>query len=83
MNFADAATKTRKGQSTTSKKVPQSAKAGLEFPINKVAHFLKKSGYADHVSAGAPVYLTAVLEYLMAEVTFIQSVFFFSFIFYN
>lgn len=79
MNSTDAAIKTREGQSTTTKKVSQSAKAGLEFPMNKVAHFLKKGNYADHVSAGSPVYLTAVLEYLAAEVTFIQSIFFFFF----
>ncbi len=34
----------------------------------RVARYLKKGRYADRVGAGAPVYLTAVLEYLAAEV---------------
>merc|ERR1712029_1237886 len=44
------------------------AKAGLQFPVGRIARYLKKGRYAERVGAGAPVYLAAVLEYLAAEV---------------
>ena len=50
------------------KAVSRSAKAGLQFPVGRVARYLKKGKYAERVGAGAPVYLAAVLEYLCAEV---------------
>eukprot|EP00798_Chlamydomonas_sp_ICE-L_P010085 gene10085-biopygen7266 len=50
------------------KSVSRSAKAGLQFPVGRVARYLKKGKYAERVGAGAPVYLAAVLEYLCAEV---------------
>lgn len=52
------------------KKMSQSRshKAGLQFPVGRIARFLKAGKYADRVGAGAPVYLAAVLEYLAAEV---------------
>ena len=46
----------------------RSARAGLQFPVGRIARFLKQGRYADRVGAGAPVYLAAVLEYLAAEV---------------
>ena len=57
-----------KGKSTK-KSMSKSAKAGLQFPVGRVARFLKKGKYATRVGAGAPVYLAAVLEYMAAEVT--------------
>ena len=60
-----------KGKSTK-KSVSKSAKAGLQFPVGRVARFLKKGKYATRVGAGAPVYLAAVLEYLAAEVTLLD-----------
>ena len=53
----------KKGKSTS-----RSAKAGLQFPVGRVARYLKKGGYASRVGGGAPVYMAAVLEYLCAEV---------------
>eukprot|EP00798_Chlamydomonas_sp_ICE-L_P030566 gene30566-biopygen16409 len=50
------------------KSVSRSARAGLQFPVGRVARYLKKGKYAERVGAGAPVYLAAVLEYLCAEV---------------
>jgi histone H2A len=50
------------------KAVSRSTKAGLQFPVGRVARYLKKGKYAERVGAGAPVYLAAVLEYLAAEV---------------
>ena len=49
------------------KSVSRSAKAGLQFPVGRIARFLKKGKYAQRIGAGAPVYLAAVLEYLSAE----------------
>ena len=50
------------GKSTT-----RSARAGLQFPVGRMARFLRQGGFAKRVGAGAPVYLAAVLEYLTAE----------------
>ena len=61
-----------KGKSAK-KSVSKSAKAGLQFPVGRVARFLKKGKYATRVGAGAPVYLAAVLEYLAAEVNFLDT----------
>lgn len=46
----------------------KSQKAGLAFPVARVARYLKKGKYADRLGAGAPIYLASVLEYLCAEV---------------
>ena len=40
----------------------------LQFPVGRVARYLKKGKYATRIGAGAPVYLAAVLEYLSAEI---------------
>ncbi|XP_077218358.1 uncharacterized protein LOC143852694 [Tasmannia lanceolata] len=56
----------RKGR--TGKKVSKSMRAGLQFPVGRVARFLKKGRYAQRIGNGAPVYLSAVMEYLAAEV---------------
>ena len=55
-----------RGKKTTVAKT-KSAKAGLTFPVGRLARFLKKGRYAKRVGAGAPVYMAAVLEYLTAE----------------
>ncbi|KAL6214786.1 hypothetical protein ACLB2K_014218 [Fragaria x ananassa] len=57
-----------RGKSKASKSVSRSSKAGLQFPVGRIARFLKSGKYAERVGAGAPVYLSAVLEYLAAEV---------------
>ena len=57
-----------RGKASAKKTVSRSAKAGLQFPVGRVARYLKKGKYADRVGAGAPVYLAAVLEYLCADV---------------
>ena len=46
----------------------RSAKAGLTFPVGRVHRLLRKGNYAQSIGSGAPVYLTAVLEYLAAEI---------------
>ena len=57
-----------RGKGKSGKKaVSRSAKAGLQFPVGRIARYLKVV-VATRVGAGAPVYLAAVLEYLAAEV---------------
>ncbi len=53
---------------TGTKAISKSTKAGLQFPVGRIARFMKEGKFADRVGAGAPVYLAAVLEYLAAEV---------------
>ena len=40
----------------------------MQFPVGRVARYLKKGKYATRIGAGAPVYLAAVMEYLSAEI---------------
>lgn len=47
--------------------VTQSSRAGLTFPVGRVGSQLKKGRYGKRVSAGAAVFLTAVLEYATNE----------------
>ncbi|XP_067116389.1 H2A histone family member 1a like [Osmerus mordax] len=46
----------------------RSTKAGLTFPVGRIARLLKKGRYAKCIGSGAAVYLAAVMEYLCAEV---------------
>ncbi|KAK4441723.1 Histone H2AX [Sesamum alatum] len=64
---ATASTKGSRDKSKASKPVSRSSKAGLQFPVGRIARFLKAGKYSDRISAGAPVYLSATLEYLAAE----------------
>lgn len=57
----------RKGGSKK-KPVTKSVKAGLQFPVGRLARYLKNGRYAKRVGIGAPIFLAAVLEYLAAEV---------------
>ena len=47
------------------KSTSRSAKAGLQFPVGRVARYMRNQ--RAHRS-GAPVYMAAVLEYLAAEI---------------
>jgi histone H2A len=58
-----------RGKAKATKSVSRSSKAGLQFPVGRIARYLKAGKYAERVGAGAPVYLAAVLEYLAAEVS--------------
>lgn len=46
----------------------RSAKAGVVFPVSRVYRYLKMAILKRRVAVGAPIYLSAVLEYLCAEV---------------
>ncbi|KAG7723348.1 hypothetical protein KL933_000398 [Ogataea haglerorum] len=58
------------GKAGTSEKAStsRSSKAGLTFPVGRIHRLLRNGNYAQRVGSGAPVYLTAVLEYLAAEI---------------
>merc|ERR1711957_50754 len=70
LNMPQAAKGKAKGKALgkTTKSTSRSARAGLNFPVGRIARFLKKGRYAARVGSGASVYLAAVLEYLTAEV---------------
>lgn len=53
---------------SSGKSQSRSSKAGLQFPVGRVARYLKKGRYSQRVGGGAPVYLAAVMEYLCAEI---------------
>ncbi|KAK9715291.1 hypothetical protein RND81_06G155000 [Saponaria officinalis] len=67
-DIGGATAKGGRGKPKSSKSVSRSSKAGLQFPVGRIARFHKSGKYAERVGAGAPVYLSAVLEYLAAEV---------------
>ncbi|EGC28579.1 hypothetical protein DICPUDRAFT_13707, partial [Dictyostelium purpureum] len=46
----------------------RSTQAGLIFPVSRVDRLLREGGYAKKLQSTAPVYLAAVLEYLVLEV---------------
>ena len=46
----------------------QSSRAGITFPVGRIARYMRDMRVADRIGAGAPVYLAAVLEYLTAEI---------------
>ncbi|RHY00974.1 hypothetical protein DYB36_014459, partial [Aphanomyces astaci] len=56
------------GRGKKGKSSSRSSKAGLQFPVGRVARFLKKGRFSQRIGGGAPVYLAAVLEYLCAEI---------------
>ncbi|KAM1356824.1 hypothetical protein ACFX13_031625 [Malus domestica] len=56
------------GSGAANKATSQFGKASLQFPVSRIARFLKARKYAECVGAGALVYLAAVLEYLATEV---------------
>ena len=46
----------------------RSAKAGLQFPVGRIARYMRSMNLAPRLGGGAPVYMAAVLEYLAAEI---------------
>ncbi|XP_058041364.1 histone H2A, sperm-like isoform X2 [Ahaetulla prasina] len=49
-------------------KMTKSKRSGLQFSVSRIQRYLRQGRYAERISPGASVYLTAVLEYLTAEV---------------
>ena len=56
------------GKGKGGKSVSRSTKAGLQFPVGRIARYLRKGGYAKRIGGASPVYMAAVLEYVVAEV---------------
>lgn len=54
-------------------RVSKSHRAGLAFPVSRVLKSLRKGRYAKHIQVGASVYLTSVIEYLVAEILELSS----------
>lgn len=50
------------------KSVSKLDKTGILFPVGRIARFLRKGKFSHRLSAGAPVYIAAVLEYLTREI---------------
>ena len=49
-----------KGKTAGKKQVSRSSKAGLQFPVGRIARYLKKGKFATRIGAGAPVYLVSL-----------------------
>ncbi|KAL6842160.1 hypothetical protein ACP4OV_028139 [Aristida adscensionis] len=65
---SDATAHGGRGKEKRNKSVSRSTKAGLQFPVGRIARYLRVGKYANRISNGASVYLAAVLEYLAVEV---------------
>ncbi|XP_033107837.1 late histone H2A.2.2-like [Anneissia japonica] len=50
------------------KSVSRSQKAGLQFPVGRIARYLRKGKFSQRIGSGASVYMAAILEYLSAEI---------------
>ena len=57
-----------KGKGKSGKSQTRSSRAGLQFPVGRLARYLRTGGYSKRVGAAAPVYMAAALEYICAEV---------------
>lgn len=57
-----------RGKGEKKKVQSKSYRAGLQFPVARVGRYLRKAKIAPRVGTGAMVYMTAILEYLTAEV---------------
>eukprot|EP00919_Chromeraceae_sp_WS-2016_P033150 GHVR01078291.1.p1 GENE.GHVR01078291.1~~GHVR01078291.1.p1 ORF type:complete len:130 (-),score=30.34 GHVR01078291.1:148-537(-) len=57
-----------RGKKEKVKSKSRSSKAGLQFPVGRIARYLRQGRYSKRVGSGAPVYMAAVLEYLCAEI---------------
>ena len=58
----------RQGGKVCAKAKTWTSRAGLQFLWAEFTACSEKGNYAERVGAGAPVYLAAVLEYLMAKI---------------
>merc|ERR1712170_105784 len=57
----------KKDSKSVSKRITKSKRAGLQFPVARIYKMLKTQRISRRVSLSASVYLSAVLEYIMAE----------------
>ena len=57
-----------KGKATRTSQTSRSQRAGLSFPVGRIARMLKDGRFSERIGIGAPVCMAAVLEYLVAEI---------------
>ena len=57
-----------RGAKSAKGKTSRSEKAGIQFPVGRIARFMKQGRFCERIGAGASVYMAAVLEYLAVEV---------------
>ncbi|KAK0238717.1 histone 2A [Armillaria nabsnona] len=50
------------------KRLSRSSRAGLQFPVTRFHRKLRSNNAGKRIATGAPVYLAAVIEYLVAEI---------------
>uniref|UniRef100_A0A915BPT5 Histone H2A n=1 Tax=Parascaris univalens TaxID=6257 RepID=A0A915BPT5_PARUN len=60
--------KTVRSDGFKEKRISKSARAGLQFPVTKFHRLMKEAHRAKRVTQSAAVYLSAVVEYLSAEI---------------
>lgn len=60
-----------KGKTAGKKQVSRSSKAGLQFPVGRIARYLKKGKFATRIGAGAPVYLVSHITKLDTDCRFV------------
>ncbi|KAN0024477.1 hypothetical protein ACTFIV_008885 [Dictyostelium citrinum] len=60
--------KPKKSKSTKKLNVSRTVRADLTFPVSRVERMIREGGYTKRCSSEAPVFLTAVLEYLTLEI---------------
>lgn len=48
--------------------VERKKKAGLEFPTGRIARYMKNGKFAPRIGGESAIFMTAVLEYMVAEV---------------
>jgi histone H2A len=56
------------GRKKGDKVVSTTAKAGLILPVGRIRRYIKNARWSEYLSKTTPVYMTAVIEYLLAEV---------------
>lgn len=65
----EAPTGSVKGSDAQGKKsVSKSQRAGLTFPVARINRFMKCNSGMKRIGGSAPVYMTAVIEYMTAEI---------------
>ncbi|XP_012944015.1 core histone macro-H2A.1-like isoform X1 [Aplysia californica] len=57
-----------RGGKKKQKVLSRSARAGVLFPVARMLRYLKRDTHHLRIGAGSPVYMAAVIEYLVAEI---------------
>ena len=50
-------------------RVTSTSKAGLQFSVARIAKLMKDGHYKERIGGGAPVYMSAAIQYICSEVT--------------